>query len=72
MDVSDQAAVESAAKETEAAFGRLDILVSNARCLERNIPIVDSDSDEWWKTWIVVSTNGFRRLSPSKHGLTYE
>ena len=64
MDVSDRAAVERAAKETEAAFGRLDILVNNAGYLERNIPIVDSDPDEWWKTWTVVSTMGCLRLSP--------
>ena len=56
MDVSDREAIEKAAKEVETSFGRLDILVNNAGYLEDFKPIVDSDPDEWWKTWTVVRT----------------
>ena len=55
LDVEDRASVESAAKEMETGLGRLDILVNNAGYLEKAIPIIDSDPDEWWKTWAVVS-----------------
>lgn len=54
LDVEDRASVEAAAKEIEASFGRLDILINNAGYLEKAIPIAESDPDEWWKTWTVV------------------
>ena len=54
LDVEDRASVETAAKEMETGLGRLDILVNNAGYLEKAIPIIDSDPDEWWKTWAVV------------------
>ena len=55
LDVSDRSSVESAAKEVETQFGRLDILINNAGYLEPAVPIMDSDPDTWWKTWTVVS-----------------
>lgn len=55
LDVTDRSTVEHAAKEVEASFGRLDILINNAGYLEQATPIADSDPDEWWKTWTVVS-----------------
>lgn len=54
LDVADRASVEIAAKEVEKSFGRLDILVNNAGYLEKAVPIIESDPDEWWKTWTVV------------------
>lgn len=55
LDVKDRAKVESAATKVEADFGRLDILINNTGYLEPVVPIVDSNPDEWWKTWTVVS-----------------
>lgn len=55
MDVVDREAIERAAKEVERSFGRLDVLVNNAGYLETFLPIAESDPDEWWKTWTVVS-----------------
>lgn len=60
LDVEDRASVETAAKEIETGLGRLDILVNNAGYLEKAIPIIDSDPDEWWKTWAVVSYDDHR------------
>lgn len=57
LDVADRGTVESAAKEVEKSFGRLDILVNNAGYLEKAVPIIDSDPDEWWKTWTVVQSH---------------
>ena len=54
MDVADREAVESTAKRVDEDFsGRLDILINNAGYLEVFTPIIDSDPDEWWKTWTV-------------------
>lgn len=54
LDVEDRASVEAAAKEIATGLERLDILVNNAGYLEKAVPIIDSDPDEWWKTWEVV------------------
>lgn len=53
VDVTDQKSVESAAADIENQFGRLDILVHNAAILGTPAPIVDSDPEDWWKTWDV-------------------
>ena len=60
LDVEDRASVETAAKDIESGLGRLDILVNNAGYLEKAIPIIDSDPDEWWKVWGVVSYDDHR------------
>lgn len=49
--MQDLESVKSAAHETERVFGRLDILVNNAGYLEAARPVMDSDPDEYWKTW---------------------
>ena len=54
LNLLDHASVQSAAQETKHAFGgKLDILINNAGYLEEGIPIVDSDPDDYWKTWEV-------------------
>ena len=63
LDVQSRESVEKAAKETEKSFGAIDILVNNAGYLEDFKPIADSDPDEWWKTWEIV-TSTLLRLHP--------
>ena len=53
LDVTDQKSIESAAANIETEFGRLDILVHNAGIFGTPGPIVDSDPEDWWKTWDV-------------------
>lgn len=52
-DVTDVASVEKAEKSVKGTFGRLDILVNNAGISERLAQMVESEPDEWWKTWTV-------------------
>ena len=56
LDITDRSSIENAAKEVQASFGRLDILINNAGYLEEGKLIADSDPDEWWRTHMVVST----------------
>ena len=53
LDILDQQSIERTAKETESALGRLDILINNAGAMEEFTPTLDSDPDEWWRTWTV-------------------
>jgi NAD(P)-dependent dehydrogenase (short-subunit alcohol dehydrogenase family) len=49
--VTDQGSIESAAANVLEAFGGLDIIINNAGYLEYFLPIADSDTSEWWRTW---------------------
>lgn len=51
LDVTDQESIESAAAGVLRAFGGLDFLINNAGYLETFVPISDSDTSEWWRTW---------------------
>ena len=55
LDVQDRGSVEAAAKEVEKAFGNVDVLVNNAGYLSDYTRIADSNPDEWWKTYEIVS-----------------
>ncbi|GJE98166.1 SDR family oxidoreductase [Phanerochaete sordida] len=49
VDVTNEAQVAAAAKQVEATFGRVDIVVNNAGYLEPYNFIADTVSAEWWR-----------------------
>lgn len=51
LDVQDHESVIEAANAVESEFGELDVLVNNAGYLELFKPVVDSDPEDWWRTW---------------------
>ncbi|KAI0956387.1 hypothetical protein AcV7_006806 [Taiwanofungus camphoratus] len=53
VDTTSASQVADAAEQVKAKFGRLDVLVNNAGCMEPFNLIADSDPDEWWKVWTV-------------------
>lgn len=55
LDIQSRESVEAAAKKVEECCGSLDVLVNNAGYLEKFLPIAESDPDDWWKTWEIVS-----------------
>ena len=57
VDQTDYAAVLRAHDETEAAFGRIDILVANAGIAGSNATLADYDVEEW-KRIIDINLNG--------------
>lgn len=52
-DLTSKASIDAAASLVAREFGSLDILVNNAGYLEQWTPIIDSDPDQWWRTWEV-------------------
>ncbi|KAG8529986.1 uncharacterized protein KY384_005468 [Bacidia gigantensis] len=52
LDVTDQASVETAAKEVEKAFGKMDIVVFNAGYFAAG-KIGEIDPGMWWRNWEV-------------------
>jgi len=53
LDVLDQKSVEKAASLVEKEFGRLDILINNAGYLSEFKPLVETETEEWWRNWEV-------------------
>ncbi|KAI4182351.1 MAG: hypothetical protein L6R41_006037 [Letrouitia leprolyta] len=51
LDITSRQSVEKAAEEIGKTLGAVDILVNNAGYLSKFTPIIESDPDEWWKTW---------------------
>ena len=51
LDVTSRESVDNAAMTVEKEFGKLDIVINNAGILGRNIPVADSDPDDWWNVW---------------------
>lgn len=68
VDVTDLAAVESAAGETASAFGPIDILINNAGIAGPNHPLWDYPADEWRRVIDIDLTGVFhccRAVVPS-------
>ncbi|WP_404382219.1 SDR family oxidoreductase [Knoellia locipacati] len=53
-EVTDRAEVDAWVADIVARHGRVDLLVNNAGVIDAEVPLVDSDPDEWWRT---VETN---------------
>lgn len=52
-DITDISAVKAAADTVAETFGQVDILINNAGYLETFSPVIDSDPDEWWRSFEV-------------------
>lgn len=52
-DLSTVASIDAAAAKVQSTWGSLDVLINNAGYLENWTPMVETDPDEWWKTWEV-------------------
>ena len=48
--VTDRAAVERWVADIVARHGRIDLLVNNAGVIDTEVPLLESDPDEWWQT----------------------
>ena len=57
VDVTDPAAVETAAKTSEQHLGHIDILICSAGIAGRNAPVIDYPIDEW-KRVFDINVNG--------------
>jgi NAD(P)-dependent dehydrogenase (short-subunit alcohol dehydrogenase family) len=49
-EVTDRAAVERWVAGIAAGRGRIDLLVNNAGVIDTEVPIEESDPDQWWHT----------------------
>lgn len=52
-DITDAASVAAAANEIRARFGKVNILINNAAFLGKGASIIESDPEEWWRSWEV-------------------
>ncbi|KAI4147605.1 MAG: hypothetical protein LQ341_001758 [Variospora aurantia] len=68
LDVQNRLSVEAAAQKVDECCGSVDVLMNNAGCLENWVPIGDSDPDEWWNTWEIVSLLKLLSAPVSRYG----
>ncbi|KAF4438394.1 Short-chain type dehydrogenase reductase [Fusarium acutatum] len=57
-DITDRGAVASAFKQAIAAFGHIDTLIQNAGYLDAHRSLLDSDLDDYWKTFEINVKGG--------------
>lgn len=55
--VTDVDAVAAWVDEVLAEHGRVDLLVNNAGVIDTEVPLLDSDPDQWWRT-VEVNVRG--------------
>lgn len=55
--VTDREAVESWVGDVVARHGHVDLLVNNAGVIDAEVPLVESDPDQWWET-VEVNVRG--------------
>lgn len=53
VDIADRGAVEAAVEATAARWGRIDIVVSNAGTIHSATGLLETDDDEWHRTFAV-------------------
>jgi NAD(P)-dependent dehydrogenase (short-subunit alcohol dehydrogenase family) len=59
VDITDYASVERATAKTEAALGRIDILVNSAGIAGKNAPLDEYELDEWDRIIAIDLTGAF-------------
>lgn len=57
LDVTDAQAVRRHVYDVHRAHGRIDVLVNNAGVIDDEVPIQDSDPEQWWRT-VEVNVRG--------------
>ncbi|KAL3425536.1 short-chain dehydrogenase [Phlyctema vagabunda] len=68
LDVLEEASIQAAARRTDEVFGRLDIVINNAGFLSDFVPLLDSDSADYWANYeinlrgIYLTTKAFLPL----------
>lgn len=60
MDVCDKESVEAGARTLEREWGRLDILINNAGYMAPFAPLLETDEEEYMRTWEVNYWGKFR------------
>lgn len=56
-DVTDAGAVDAWIEEVIARHGRIDLLVNNAGVIDAEVPLEESDPQDWWRT-VEVNVRG--------------
>lgn len=49
VDVVDEQAVSCLVDEVRARYSRIDVLVNNAGVIDEEVPVADSDPEDWWR-----------------------
>ncbi|KAI4108954.1 MAG: hypothetical protein LQ339_002073 [Xanthoria mediterranea] len=53
FDVTSQESIDNAAAVVDKEFGKIDVVINNAGVFPAPTKIVDTDPDDWWRTWTI-------------------